>query len=122
MFFIQRNIFIYNSNQKEVMLSCLTHQCFSILRTIFHWFSKPFALLARNSPDTSHIYDFYDNFLKNTQYELIDFKTLVKKTDGYMFFHLEKYNNTRKKLDTFKIKDDIYYILGGTYISPFACS
>lgn len=91
---------------------------------VFKYFVSSFIdnNLASNSTDTSHIYDYYNSFIKNTPYELIDFETLVKKTEGYMFFHLVKYNNTKKKLDTFKIKDDIYYILGGTYISPFACS
>lgn len=91
---------------------------------VFKYFCSSFIdnNLASNSTDTSHIYDYYNSFIKNTLYEPIDFETLVKKTEGYMFFHLVKHNNTKKKLDTFKIKDDIYYILGGTYISPFACS
>ena len=72
--------------------------------------------------DTNAIYDFYDCFIKSTCYELIDFNALIQKTEGYMYFHLVKNNNTRKKLDKITIGGETFYILAGTYIAPFASS
>ena len=78
--------------------------------------------IANKSPDTECFFSYYDSFLEHAKYELIDFTTLTSKTEGYMYFHLLKNNNTRKKLDKITIGKDTFYILAGTYIAPFASS
>ena len=53
---------------------------------------------------------------------LIDFNTLIQKTEGYMYFYLVKNKGARKKLNKITIRGETFYILAGTYIAPFASS
>ena len=91
---------------------------------IFYTFARSFVehKIAPQQDDTVSIYDFYNNFVKVSVFDPIDFEILIRKTEGYIFFHLSENNNTKKRLDTLTLKSGKYFILGATYISPFACS
>lgn len=49
-------------------------------------------------------------------------KMISKTTQGYLKIKLVENNNTRRKLNTIELDKHTYYILGGTYFSPFASS
>lgn len=52
-------------------------------------------------------------------YKNIGLDELINSTEGYFFLELSTSNNTGKKLDVCKIESETYYILGGTYFSPY---
>lgn len=40
----------------------------------------------------------------------------------YLKLHLSKFNNTHKEIDKFKVNTNKYYMMSGSYITPFASS
>ena len=90
---------------------------------IFHTFVRSFVehKIAPQTDDTSSIYDFYNSFILDSIYEPINFEILITKAEGYIYFHVAENNNTKKRLDSIMLNTKKYYILGATYISPYAC-
>lgn len=78
--------------------------------------------VAERNEETNIIFDFYDTFIKKEDYETINFEIIKKSCEGFLKLQLSKYNNTKYKLDKIKIKKDEFYVLAGTYISPFTSS
>lgn len=70
--------------------------------------------------DTAHIFNYYTSFLSKITYEKIDLKTLKSDCEGYLYLKLIQHNDTGRKLDKIDLEEGPYFVLGGTYLSPFA--
>lgn len=59
---------------------------------IFHRFTRSFVEheIATQKDDTSSIYDFYNNFVKSSAFDPINFEIPKIKIDGYIFFTSQK--------------------------------
>ncbi|KAK8882561.1 hypothetical protein M9Y10_045203 [Tritrichomonas musculus] len=78
--------------------------------------------ISNYSKDTVNIIDFYGFYIKHEKYDSMSLNDLLKSFEGYLHLTLTENNNTNKILDKCYIKDQKYYILKGTYISPLACN
>ncbi len=78
--------------------------------------------IDERTEETSSIYDLFDTFIDIPHYESIDFENIKSTCEGYLLLNLTKYNNTKSHLDKIVINENEYFILGGTYLSPFASS
>lgn len=67
-----------------------------------------------NDFDTMQIYDYVESFKASRFYEQIKYQRFKNMNEGYLHLNLIELNNKKKKLD--------FFILGGTYITPFASS
>lgn len=61
-------------------------------------------------------------FFDHIKYQNTDLKNVIETMQGYLKLHLSKFNNTHKKLDKIWINSNEYYIMSGSYITPFSSS
>lgn len=76
----------------------------------------------KHNEETSSIYEIYEIFLDVPHYQSVDFENIKNTCEGYLLLNLTKYNNTNSYLDKIVLGEDEFFILGGTYLSPFASS
>ena len=111
------------SNSSKVIIRNSSMLYYSDLQfsSLFHSFSASFVdnQVAPFDDDTAPIYNFYDTFLNHKYYEKIDYTTFKKSTEGYMILYLIENNDTKKHLDTVVVNEKTFFILGGSYFSPF---
>lgn len=90
----------------------------------FHSFCSSFVSMKikERTPETIQIYEYIDNFRQERFYTQFTFNRLKKANEGYLSLNLSEFNNTKKVLDQLEVDGKKYFILGGTFISPWAPS
>lgn len=83
---------------------------------LFQSFASSFVhmKIEPNDFDMMQIYDYVESFKASRFYEQIKYQRFKNMNEGYLHLNLIEHNNKKKKLD--------FFILGGTYIRPFASS
>lgn len=64
--------------------------------------------------------EYYDCFIAEHSCETLDFDHFLQTNEGYLKLCVSKYNNARKKLSTVNINGNNYFVIGGTYLTPFS--
>lgn len=92
----------------------------------FRAYARSYAanIVSPYNKDKIQINNYYTIFFffDHIKHQNTDLKNVIETMQGYLKLHLSKFNNAHKELDKIWINSNEYYIMSGSYITPFSSS
>jgi hypothetical protein len=89
---------------------------------VFYYFVKKAMTFGVPLNETTvPIHEFYNTFIRNDKISINSIDSLTKNLHGYLDLELRK-SNAHKRLPVLTSDDEVLYITGGIYITPYAKS